>query len=153
MTSTDNIVQAWQQYLRTIDWQRLIQGVAPKASGCGLIYELVNPLERPDEDFSIADMRAIAFAEPHFHPDPNIEIYFVLEGSGTMVLGDTQQSLAAGSVVVIPPDTAHFTIPNNLVLAVVNTPPFKPEIYIPLTDTDSAVGFNYQQFKKLTHSR
>ncbi|HUP26398.1 MAG TPA: cupin domain-containing protein [Candidatus Limnocylindrales bacterium] len=150
--SVDSLVQAWQEYLKAVDWTKTIQGFAAKQSGCGLIYELPNPLSRPAEDFSIADMRKLLYTEPHFHPAPDIEVYFVLQGHGLMVVGDNEQQVAAGSVIVIPPDTAHFTIPTDMVIAVVNTPPFKPDRYIPLTETNPSVGFDYQRFTKLTSS-
>ena len=78
MNSSNNIhtiVQIWQSYLDTIsDWRQLISGITPKECGCGLVYELSNPLSRATESFAIADMSNLAFAEPHYHPET--EIYF-----------------------------------------------------------------------------
>ena len=60
--------------------------IHPKPTGCGPVYELKNPIERPNESFAIADMREIQVAEPHYHPET--EIYFVLEGRGRMFIRD-----------------------------------------------------------------
>jgi mannose-6-phosphate isomerase-like protein (cupin superfamily) len=122
--------------------------IHPKPTGCGPVYELKNPIERPNESFAIADMREIQVAEPHYHPET--EIYFVLEGRGRMFIRDEEQLLELGSVVVIPPNSAHFTIPGGgLVLAVVNTPPFQPEHYIPLGTSNNDVGFDKAMFDNL----
>ncbi len=148
----DNLVETWQDYVKTMDWSKEIQKVAGKQSGCGVIYEFANPLNRPDEDFSIADMRELTFTEPHYHPAPDIEIYFVLQGTGLIVVGTQERHIATGDVVVIPPDNAHYTIPINMVVAVVNTPPFKPEKYIPLTKPNLLVGFDLERFKRLSQA-
>jgi len=56
------LVGAWQDFLATADRHTLIQGVTPKDSGCGLIYELPNFLNRANESFAIADMGHIPFS-------------------------------------------------------------------------------------------
>src|ERR1700733_6330421 len=64
------IVQIWQSYLDTLsDWRELINGISPKECGCGMVYELPNPLLRVTESFAIADMSNLAFAEPHYHSE------------------------------------------------------------------------------------
>jgi mannose-6-phosphate isomerase-like protein (cupin superfamily) len=148
----DELLTAWQGYCAGLaDWQSLVQGVEPKQSGCGLLFELPSPLTRPGEDFAIADMRRIAVAEPHYHPKDNWEFYIVLQGTATVVVGGKPQRVAQGDSVIIPPDTAHFTIPDNqVVIAAINTPPFKPENYIKLESSNAAVHFDAQQFKGLT---
>lgn len=143
-------VAAWKSYFATADWQEMVKGIEGQPNGCGLIYEIDNPLDRPNESVAIADMRKLPVAEPHYHPAPTVEIYFALEGSGRVVVGGKEQRLDAGSFLVIPSDTAHFTIPYGLVLAVVNTPPFKPESYVTLSDSDPRVGFDKTQFDELS---
>jgi len=120
----NEIIIAWQIYLNGIDsWQNLVIGIKPKQTGCGLVYELPNPIPRENESFAIADMSNLTFAEPHYHPET--EIYFILQGSGLIVIGGQEQRVQKGSIVIIPSNIAHFTIPEkDLVLAVVNTPPF-----------------------------
>lgn len=134
----NEIIIAWQLYLNSIDnWQQLTKGVDPKQTGCGLIYELSNPIDRPHESFAIADMRSIKCTEPHYHREET-EIYFVLQGHGIVVVGDKEEKVQKGSVIVTPPHNVHYTIPReNLVLAVINTPPFKVENYIPFTSENA----------------
>jgi mannose-6-phosphate isomerase-like protein (cupin superfamily) len=153
MAEIDEVIGAWADYIVGIDeWQELVETVEPKQSGSGPIYELPNPVEgRPDEDFRIADMRELAVTEPHYHPDGMTEFYFVLHGFGACYVGGQKFAMTPRQVVVMPPRTAHFTLPmRELVLAVVTTPPFTPENYIPLTDTDPAVQFDKAQFDYLT---
>ena len=149
-TEVESLLAAWRSYLDTIeDWQTLVQGIEPKSTGCGLVYELPNPIDRPNESFAIADMRNVKITEPHYHPNET-EIYIVLQGSGKIVVGGKEQPIEKGSIVVTPPDTAHFTIPDkDLVLAVINTPPFKPENYVVIAETDQAFGFDKAQYEGL----
>jgi mannose-6-phosphate isomerase-like protein (cupin superfamily) len=146
-----SIIKAWLQYLKTItDWQSLVKDTTPKQTGCGPVYELTNPIERPNESFAIADMRALKFAEPHYHKDPETEIYIVLQGSGLVVVGGKEQFVQRGSAIVTPPNIAHYTIPKqDLVLATINTPPFNPSNYVVVTEDNSSVGFNKERFEKL----
>jgi len=151
MKDHNDLITAYQKYLSNFpDWQELIKNVMPLSVGCGLVYELGNPLKNFDASLAIADMRGIKFAEPHHHP--HVEIYFVLQGTGLVVVGGVKQLVQKDSVVVISAHTAHFTIPHkDLVLAVANTPPFKPENYIVLTEENKAVEFDQAQFEKLTN--
>lgn len=149
-SSMDTVVAAWESYVDTVsDWKVLVEGVTPKETDCGLVYELGDPIDRPGESLAIADMRELEVAEPHYHTGGETEIYFVLEGAGLVVVGGVETPVAEGSVVVTPPDTAHFTIPDGLVLAVVNTPPFSADNYVALTDSDARVGFDREQYDRL----
>jgi mannose-6-phosphate isomerase-like protein (cupin superfamily) len=150
----DGVVAAWQRFLRTAVWQKLVEGVEPKQTGCGPIYELPNPIDRPNESFAIADMRNLPFAAPHYHANGEVEIYFGLQGSGTVVTGGVPQRFGQGDVIVTPPETAHFTLPeSDLVLAVVNTPPFNPNNAVNLTESKPSVRFDQTQFEELTAGR
>jgi mannose-6-phosphate isomerase-like protein (cupin superfamily) len=141
----DEVIKIWQEYINANDWQQLIKNTEPKQTGCGPVYELPNPIERPQESFALADMRNVRVAEPHYHIAT--EIYFVLQGKGLMVTGGKGQEIHKGSVVVIPSNTAHFTIPKeNLVLAAVNILPFK---YIDLRESNKEVKFDKNQFEKI----
>lgn len=150
-STIDTLISAWQTFLnKNNNWEELIKDVAPKQSGCGILYELHNPLKRPNEDFAIADMRQLSFAEPHYHPEDNYEIYFVLQGKASIVIGNKKRQVASGDVIIIPPLTAHYTIPDkHFVLAAVNTPPFKPENYIVVTDTNKELRFDRKMFGEL----
>ena len=70
-TEIQEVLNAWSPYLESVtDWQELIEGVIPKSTGCGPVYEIDNPIpNRPNESFAIADMRDIAVTEPHYHPN------------------------------------------------------------------------------------
>lgn len=152
MTGNEEVIAAWQEYLDTIsDWRQLVRDIDPKKGGCGWVYELPNPIERPNESFAIADMRDLEISEPHYHTNGETEIYFVIQGLGKMVVGGAERDVATGSIVVTAPETAHFTVPHaDLVLAVINTPPFRAENYVVVTDTLPIVGFDRGQYDRLT---
>jgi mannose-6-phosphate isomerase-like protein (cupin superfamily) len=147
------VVLAWHNYLHTVkDWQQLIEGISPREDKCGLIYEIPNPIDRPNESFAIADMRNLAFCQPHYHPET--EIYFIVQGSGIVVIGPKEHYVQKGSVLVIPPNIAHFTIPKkDLIMAIVNTPPFNVDNYYPLYESNMTVKFDKQQFDRLLPSQ
>lgn len=150
------MLDAWQPYVASVaDWQTLIQGVEPKATGCGPVYELGNPLNRPNESFAVADMRGVAYAHPHYHANGEVEIYFVLQGSGRVVVGSEIREVQKGSVVVTPSSTAHYALPDKtqgLVLALVNTPSFNPLNNIEITETDAAHSYDHELFTRLTRA-
>lgn len=150
----DMLIAAWQNYLDQPDsWQGRIKDVTPRKTGCGLVYELGNPLDRPDEDLAIVDMRLLAYTEPHCH-NISSEIYFVLQGEGYVVVGADQHLIQQKSVVVVPVRLGHFIIPHHdLVEAVVNTPPFSPDDYIPLDQSDQTVHFDKNLFTTLVTER
>lgn len=152
MASIEEVTKVWSEYAATIDnWEPLVKGVEPKATECGPVYEPASPLNRLGESFAIADMRGVAVAEPHYHTNGETEIYIVLTGLGLTVRGGEEIEIEKGSVVITPPNTTHFTIPkDNLVLMVINTPPFDPANNISISETDIAVGFDRDQYDRLT---
>ena len=145
------LIAAWKPFVDGLDdWQKLVEGVTPKQTYCGPIYEPTSPLDRPNESFAVADMREVKIAEPHYHANGETEVYFVISGSGVTVDGGKEISLSKGTVVVTPPNTAHFTIPKeNLVMVVINTPPFNPANNIHVEHSDPSVGFDEAQFRRL----
>lgn len=149
------LVAETQIFLERIsDWQQLVRDTSPKATNCGPVYELETQSGCSSFGFAIADMRGTEIASPHYHTNGETEIYFVLEGSGHVVLGGKEMIVKKGDVVVIPPDTAHYVFSiKGLVLAVVNQPPFNPKNCIDLTESDPAVKFDLEQYKLLTSSR
>jgi mannose-6-phosphate isomerase-like protein (cupin superfamily) len=152
MTSPEmnEVISVWKDYVASIgDWAKLVEGIEAKNTPCGPVYDIIpNPIEgRPNEGFAIADMRDIKVAEPHYHISET-EIYVVISGLGKTIVGDREQDLTPGIVVVTPPETAHFTLPSeNLVLAVINTPPFSPANVVDLAATNEAVRFNQEQYE------
>lgn len=150
--SFDETIRAWQDFLSKNDWQKLIEGVTPKQTGCGPVYELPNYLERPHQSFAIADMRGGEVAEPHYHPDEDVEIYLVLQGRALVVVGGEERQVGPGDAVVIPPNNVHFTIPDKeFVIAAINTPEFQPSHYVAIDPklSNPALHFNAEQFKRL----
>ncbi|HEX8762986.1 MAG TPA: cupin domain-containing protein [Candidatus Saccharimonadales bacterium] len=150
------LVDAWRPYLASVrSWQELVQDIEPKATGCGPVYELDNLLDRPNESFAIADMRGVEFAQPHYHANGETEVYFVLGGLGWVVVGNEIRKVAVGDVVVTPSGTTHYAIPDKeqgLVLGVVNTPPFRLENNIDVTETNPDVGYDHSIFLELTQT-
>lgn len=72
------------------------------------IRELVGPAWTPAEKQSLAEA-TIPVGEAtveHFHRDTE-ELYYVVEGSARMRLGDAERELAVGDCVVIPAGERH----------------------------------------------
>jgi mannose-6-phosphate isomerase-like protein (cupin superfamily) len=62
----------------------------------------------------------------HMHPNTN-EMQFILEGTGTIWLGDKQVTVKPGDLVVIPKGTAHGGTSNPLKAIAIKTPPQAPD--------------------------
>lgn len=144
------IIEHWGKFLQHHNnWEKLIAGIQPKKTGCGLIYELGQPLDRPSEDLAIADMSGISHTQPHYHLET--EIYFVLQGRGVVVVGEKEETIQQGSIILVPPTIAHYTIPKDgLIIAVVATPPYNPRNTVPLYENNERVQFDFEQFIRLT---
>jgi mannose-6-phosphate isomerase-like protein (cupin superfamily) len=148
----DELIASWKQYITTMgDWEEVVKNVLPKETYCGPVYELTGPLDRPNESFAIADMRAIQVAEPHYHANGETEVYFIISGTGLTVVGGKELEIRVGDVIVTPPQTAHFTIPkDDLVMVVINTPPFNPANNMHVDETKPEVGYDHEQYITLT---
>lgn len=152
------ILDAWQLYFEDVaDWRQVVDGIDPKEGGCGLVYEVPNPLAgRTSESLAIADMSAIAHTTPHYHGNGEVEIYIGLDGAGRIMIGEGAFPIEPGTAVVTLSGIAHYAIPDRraggLVLAVINTPPFNPDNCVDLDPAKSnpEVQFNAEQFAKLT---
>lgn len=148
----ESLIERWAPYFEQHAWQTMIEDYAPIATSCGIVYELPNALGFADEGLAIVDMRNLAVAEPHYHPDNCYEIYFVLQGTALVVIADLEQQVKVGDIIIVPPNKAHYTIPDKeYVIGVINTPPYTPESYIPLIASREDVAFDAQRFKTLTH--
>jgi len=143
------VVEVWQEYLGTAqNWQTLVENIEPKVGSCGLVYEVPNPIERPGESFAIADMRELELSEPHKHINGETEIYIVIQGVGKIAVGGDIHDLKPGVFIVTPPDTVHITLPSkDLVLAVVNTPPFELDNYVVADLSEEAVASALDKLK------
>lgn len=139
-----------EHYLQTFDWQVAIHGVTPKVATCGFVYELKNPFGDADVSFVIADMRHIVCSAPHYHINHETEIYVVLQGTGLVVVGEQERHVAKGDVIITPPLVTHFTLPDNdLVLAVINTPPFNEANVVEVHESCQVAAFDKDQFDRL----
>lgn len=149
------LITAWQQYADKLDnWRKLIEGTTPKQTYCGPVYEPESPLDRVDESFAIADMRKVKVTEPHYHTNGETEIYFIISGSGLTVVSNEELQVNAGDVIVTPPEAVHFTIPKgDLVMIVINTPPFNPANNIHVDEAQTDVGFDREQYERLMNGR
>lgn len=143
---------SWKNFLKASNWKDLIAGVEPIVNNNGLIYELPNFLKRVNESIAIVDMSSLKISDPHYHPTGNYEIYLILSGSALIIVGSDELHVRSGDVVIIPPNKAHFTVPNgHFVFAAISTPPFAPRNYIPIQETDSSVQFDAEKFNQLAH--
>ena len=151
MSDIEEVVKVWSEYIESMpDWQVLVVDVEPKNTECGPVYEPESPLSGRTETFAIADMRNINVAQPHYHANNETEICFVIQGSGLTVMGGEEIEVEKGSIVVTPPNTAHYTFPQkDLVMVVINTPSFKLENNIGITDTNPDVKFSKEQYELL----
>lgn len=142
----DEAVLAWETYLAGVeDWQALVEGIEPKIGGCGRVYELPSPLkDRPNESIAIADMRDMEFSEPHMHQGGETEIYHIIGGVGRVGVGSEIHEVRPGVTVTTPPGNIHcvYSPKQDIVLAVINTPPFKPENYVSVNETQAAMARN-----------
>ena len=62
----------------------------------------------------------------HLHPNTN-EMQFILEGTGTIWLGDKQVTVKPGDLVVIPKGTPHGGTSHPLKAIAIKTPPQAPD--------------------------
>ncbi|MEA2837592.1 MAG: hypothetical protein QOD89_2142 [Bradyrhizobium sp.] len=62
----------------------------------------------------------------HMHPNTN-EMQYILEGTGTIWLGDKQVTVKPGDLVVIPKGTAHGGTSAPLKAIAIKTPPQAPD--------------------------
>jgi len=82
------------------------EGEAPRErSTCGFRDRLIS---REDAEDAAAWAHAVDIdgAKPHFHKVAT-EIYYVLEGEGTVTLDGVEHPVRKGSVVQIPPGVVH----------------------------------------------
>jgi mannose-6-phosphate isomerase-like protein (cupin superfamily) len=62
----------------------------------------------------------------HMHPNTN-EMQYILEGTGTIWLGDKQVTVKPGDLVVIPKGTPHGGTSAPLKAIAIKTPPQAPD--------------------------
>jgi mannose-6-phosphate isomerase-like protein (cupin superfamily) len=89
---------------------------APKErSTCGWRYRLIS---REDADAAAwAHVVDVDGAKPHYHKR-STELYYVLEGEGSIVLDGREHPIRKGSMVHIPPGVVHGAVGRMRVLVV-----------------------------------
>ena len=88
---------------------------ARECSACGHRYRL---LSRGDEDVAAwAHAVDIDGAKPHYHKIAT-ELYYVLEGEGSVMLDGEERAVCKGSMVHIPPGVVHGAVGKMRVLVV-----------------------------------
>ncbi len=88
--------------------------IAPWAETCGQIRPLI---EEQDEAAAEVHHVEIHDAKLHYHAKTD-EFYYVIDGTGTMVLDDERIELHKGVVVYVPRGVKHKAIGNLTVLTV-----------------------------------
>lgn len=69
----------------------------------------------------------------HRHPDAE-QVYCIIAGRGTMIVGGEERTVEAGTLVFIPPDTDHAIFnpgPEPLAFVSATSPPFDPDALDP----------------------
>ena len=88
---------------------------ARERSACGYRYRL---LSKGDENIAAwAHAVDIDGARPHFHKRTT-ELYYVLEGEGSVVLDGQERDVRPGTMIHIPPGVVHGAIGKMRVLVV-----------------------------------
>lgn len=75
-----------------------------------IMEETIIPYELPDienHSFFFVDIKIDSKVEAKLHQHDAWELYYVLQGYGNRMAGDTLQPFSAGDVVLIPPSMAH----------------------------------------------
>ena len=89
-----------------------------------------NPIGFRSKTFVMAEGMTVSVqagnVPKHMHPNTN-EMQYILEGTGTIWLGDKQVTVKPGDLVVIPKGTAHGGTSAPLKAIAIKTPPQAPD--------------------------
>lgn len=108
---------------------------ARERSACGWRDRLISHEDAPLSPAAWAHAVDIDGAKPHFHKR-STELYYVLEGSGSVVLDSVEHAVSKGSLVHIPPGVVHGAIGRMRVL-VVGIPDIADDDYFEVEPTPS----------------
>lgn len=104
---------------------------APKErSACGWRHRLISREDASREPAAWAHAVDIDGAQPHFHRR-STELYYVLDGEGTVRLDDTEHPVRPGSIVHIPPGVVH-SAQGRMRVLVVGIPDIAEDDYFPI---------------------
>lgn len=114
---------------------------------CGRLRFLTRSHDFSGGNVVTVEMRGASF--PHFH-QVTTEFYFVIGGPGTVVAGRQVIAVNTGTLILIPPLTAHFVIPRNVMKMVVLAVPAwqKTDEFI-LTEDNADVDYYVALHRKL----
>lgn len=107
--------------MRTEPVARLLSEVEPTPCPCGESRRIITAADDAVMGFHLT---TISDAEAHFHRN-STEVYYVTEGSGTLILDGAAYDLHPGTVAYIPPGCVHRG-EGQFTAAIVVLPPFDP---------------------------
>jgi mannose-6-phosphate isomerase-like protein (cupin superfamily) len=112
------------------------EGEVPREkSACGFRDRLISREDAGAEPVAWAHAVDIDGAKPHFHKR-STELYYVLEGQGSVILDGHEAPVRKGSIVHIPPGVVHAAKGKMRVL-VVGVPDIADDDYFPASDDGS----------------
>ncbi len=115
-----------------------VEKVQPIKDICGEIRVLSSK-----QDFDKASTALVTMSAPgvsHYHKITT-EFYFIIEGKGKLVIGANVYEIKAGTLILIPPNTAHYFIPREVTkILVFCIPAWSKEDEIVLDETDKLVA-------------
>jgi mannose-6-phosphate isomerase-like protein (cupin superfamily) len=98
---------------------------------CGIVKDLVNQENSKINNVSIAVIvvESMKHGQEHFHNNTE-EIYFVLEGKGSIMINKNIQKIEKDDCIIIPIKQDHKLINNTklpLKILVINSPPYSED--------------------------
>lgn len=119
---------------------RKLEEIEPIMDVCGEIKVLSSTNDFPEASLALAIMRAPTIT--HYHED-STEFYFVIGGKGKLIVAENTYKPKEGMLAIIPPNTAHYTIPREItkVLAF-SVPAWIPEDQFVLEEKDTLAGYS-----------
>ncbi len=110
------------------------------ADVCGAIKVLSTGADNQMGSLAIATITAPTV--PHYHKVIN-EFYFVLRGHGKLIVGGRMFPLASGALAIIPPNLAHYTIPEKrMEVAAFASPPWHEDDQFVLQINETAADYS-----------
>jgi len=103
-------------------------------SACGWRCRLISREDAPLQPAAWAHAVDIDGARPHYHRR-STELYYVLEGSGTVMLDGVEHPVTRGSLIHIPPGVVHGAKGRMRVL-VIGVPDIAEEDYYPAESSE-----------------
>jgi len=98
---------------------------------CGTVIEMINPASSASTKLSFAKLiiSPMEKSQKHYHLKTE-EVYFILSGSGEMIIGDEAFSIREGHAIFIPIGAPHQIINKthqNLIFVCADSPVFEAD--------------------------